>query len=80
MAVRPEKVSLGAAAATNSFQGRVDEVVYIGTDTHYRVRMPGGQALRAREQNNQPGSRPVAQVGDEVTVVFATASARVLEE
>jgi spermidine/putrescine transport system ATP-binding protein len=80
VAVRPEKVSLGQPAAVNSFKGRVDEVVYIGTDTHYRVRLPGGQALRAREQNNQAGSQAVAQVGDEVTVVFATAAARVLVE
>ena len=80
VAVRPEKVSLGQAAPVNSFAGRVDEVVYIGTDTHYRVRLPGGQALRAREQNNQAGSQPVAQVGDEVIVVFATAAARVLVE
>jgi spermidine/putrescine transport system ATP-binding protein len=80
VAVRPEKVELGQAGLGNIFQGRVDEVVYIGTDTHYRVRLPGGQALRARRQNSRAQSLPVAQVGDEVTVSFATAAARVLAE
>jgi len=80
VAVRPEKVSLGRNGVPNSFQGRVDEVVYIGTDTHYRVRLAGGQAIRAREQNGQADSRAVAQVGDEVTIGFVTAAARVLVE
>jgi len=80
VAIRPEKVSLGQTGLDNSFQGRVDEVVYIGTDTHYRVRLPGGQALRARQQNSHSESQPLAAVGDEVTVGFATAAARVLAE
>jgi spermidine/putrescine transport system ATP-binding protein len=80
VAVRPEKVGLGQTGAVNCFSGRVEEVVYIGTDTHYRVRLAGGQAIRAREQNDQADSRPVAQVGDEVTVAFATPAARVLVE
>jgi spermidine/putrescine transport system ATP-binding protein len=80
VAVRPEKVGLGQAGLGNSFQGRVDEVVYIGTDTHYRVRLPGGQALRARQQNSLAHNLPAAAVGDEVVVGFAPASARVLAE
>ena len=80
VAIRPEKVGLGKTGETNTFQGRVDEVVYIGTDTHYRVRLPGGQALRAREQNDHADSLPLAQVGDEVTVGFGTTAARVLVE
>ena len=83
VAVRPEKMALvtnPTDAAVNTFPGRVDEVVYIGTDTHYRVRLAGGQAVRAREQNNQADSRALAQVGDQVSVAFATASARVLLE
>jgi len=78
VAVRPEKVGLGRADGANVFRGTVDEVVYIGTDTHYRVRLPGGAAVRAREQNGAADSRPVAQVGDEVTIAFPTAAARVL--
>jgi spermidine/putrescine transport system ATP-binding protein len=78
VAVRPEKVGLGRSEGANVFRGTVDEVVYIGTDTHYRVRLPGGSAIRAREQNGAADSRPVAQVGDEVTIAFPAAAARVL--
>jgi spermidine/putrescine transport system ATP-binding protein len=81
VAVRPEKMHINAAhLPENSFTGRVLSVVYIGTDTHYGVSAPGGQQVRVREQNNMPGSRPLANVGDEVTVSFASAAGRILTE
>jgi spermidine/putrescine transport system ATP-binding protein len=93
VAVRPEKLHLhlgdghvgdghGADApagpALNTLPGEVIEVVYIGTDTHYNVRLPGGQKLRVREQNTDPASRPVAQPGQPVTVSFVPLAARLL--
>jgi len=52
VAVRPEKVRLNAEVKDgNNLKGRVEEVIYIGTDTHYGVRFPGGQKARVREQN-----------------------------
>src|SRR5512135_283759 len=81
VAVRPEKMHINAAhLPENSFTGRVLSVVYIGTDTHYGVSAPGGQQVRVREQNNMPGSRPLADVGAEVTVSFAAAAGRILTE
>jgi len=81
VAVRPEKMHINATdLPENAFQGRVQSVVYIGTDTHYAVSVPGGQQVRVREQNNMPGSRPLANVGDEVTVSFAAAAGRILTE
>jgi len=80
VAIRPEKMQLGPREAANIFLGRVEDVVYIGTDTHYGVRLAGGQRARVREQNTAPGSKPVAQQGDEVTVTFVAAAARVLTE
>ena len=53
-------------------------MVYIGTDTQYAVRLPGGHSLRVREQNTDPASRPLAQRGDAVTVSFVPQAARVL--
>jgi hypothetical protein len=58
----------------------VDEVVDIGTDTHYRVQLPGAQAVRVREQNTHPDSRRLASVGQAVRVSFPAAAARVLTE
>jgi len=81
VAVRPEKMHINAAdLPENAFQGRVLSVVYIGTDTHYAVSVPGGQQVRVREQNNMPGSRPLAEVGAEVMVSFAAAAGRILTE
>ena len=89
VAVRPEKMHIMAASAatvggtpdrTNHLEGRVVSIVYIGTDTHYGVRLQDDQVVRVREQNNTPGSRPVAAEGDMVDVSFATEAARVLTE
>jgi spermidine/putrescine transport system ATP-binding protein len=85
VAVRPEKMHLHPGApsesgAANQLRGRVANVIYIGTDTHYEVRLPGDEHIRVREQNDQPGSRPLAHEGDEVTVSFSAEAARVLME
>ena len=83
VAVRPEKMHVNATSTDhieNTFKGRVINVVYIGTDTHYGIEIPGGQRVRVREQNNMPGSRPLAGVGDEVAVSFAAAAGRILTE
>jgi spermidine/putrescine transport system ATP-binding protein len=81
VAVRPEKMHITASAKLdNAFKGRVISVVYIGTDTHYGVRIANDQLVRVREQNNMPGSRPLAQQGDELTVSFEAAAARILTE
>jgi len=78
VAVRPEKVLLRSENGANAFRGRVDEVVYIGTDTHYGVRLTGDHKVRVREQNTDPASRPLAQTGDDVALSFPSAAARVL--
>ncbi len=85
VAVRPEKVHLftnGTAPAQemNIFRGRMAEVIYIGTDTHYSVLFANGQKVRVRGQNADPISRPMAQTDDEVTIAFAQNAARVLTE
>jgi spermidine/putrescine transport system ATP-binding protein len=83
LAVRPEKMHVNATGIReleNAFRGRVINVVYIGTDTHYGVELAGSQKVRVREQNSMPGSRPLANVGEEVTVSFAIAAGRILTE
>jgi spermidine/putrescine transport system ATP-binding protein len=82
VAVRPEKMHIRSGTRLpNWFEGRVANVVYIGTDTHYTVSLPGDQLVRVREQNDMPGySRPLANVGDRVWVGFAIESARILTE
>jgi spermidine/putrescine transport system ATP-binding protein len=60
--------------------GRIEEAIYIGTDTRYRVTLPGGSSLVVRVQNF--GSRydtPFA-VGDQVYVHWPTENAQILTE
>jgi spermidine/putrescine transport system ATP-binding protein len=81
VAVRPEKLHLNAASPEgNSLQGRVEEVIYIGTDTHYGVRFTGGQKARVREQNATQAHKEMARTGDQVNVSFTQNSPRVLTE
>jgi len=79
--MRPEKLGIRPwQGADNIYDGRVEEVVYIGTDTHYTVVLAGDQRLRVREQNDDPYSRPLAGIGDAVKVYCDEVSARVLTE
>jgi spermidine/putrescine transport system ATP-binding protein len=81
VAVRPEKMHINPdKPLDNQFRGRVVSMVYIGTDTHYGVKIANDQVVRVREQNNMPGSRPLAQPGDELVVGFDVAAARILTE
>ena len=79
--VRPEKMHLRPSAdEINQLTGRVTDIVYIGTDTHYGLVLNGGQAIRVREQNYSPESRLLAREGEEVIVRFSVDAARVLTE
>ena len=81
VAVRPEKLSLNHEMKTgNTLKGHVEEVIYIGTDTHYGVRFNGSHKVRVREQNITQAHKEIAKTGDEVTVSFTTNSPRILTE
>ncbi|HAV78046.1 MAG TPA: spermidine/putrescine ABC transporter ATP-binding protein [Anaerolineae bacterium] len=81
VAVRPEKLRLNhEIEGGNNLKGRVEDVIYIGTDTHYGVRFPGGHKLRVREQNIKQSQKELARADDEVTVGFSTTSPRLLTE
>ena len=81
VAVRPEKLRLNSEIADgNNIKGRVEDVIYIGTDTHYGVRFSGGQKARVREQNLSQARKAIAKIGEEVTVSFTRTSPRLLTE
>jgi len=81
VAVRPEKLRLNSEVKDgNNLKGRVEDVIYIGTDTHYGVRFAGGQKVRIREQNVNQGYQQLFSPGTEVTVSFTHASPRILTE
>ncbi len=60
VAVRPEKITIqreDPSLGNNCCQGTIENVVYIGTDTNYVVRLDSGRTLRVREQNAAPSLR-----------------------
>ena len=81
VAVRPEKLRLNTELKDgNNLKGHVENVIYIGTDTHYGVVFPGGQKARVREQNLTQANKEIAKVGDEVTASFTRTAPRLLTE
>ena len=53
--VRPEKIRIAeqlGAGAVNSCAGVVDDIVYLGSTTHHRVRTPGGDVITVLRQND----------------------------
>ena len=70
---RPERVFLGpdADGMPNRFRGTVDDAVYVGEATRYRIALPGGECVTARRQN--VGDDTALTVGAEVWVGFRAA-------
>ncbi|MBV6395679.1 MAG: Spermidine/putrescine import ATP-binding protein PotA [Anaerolineales bacterium] len=79
--VRPERLHLNEPFENgNNLKGRVEEVIYIGTDTQYGVRFSERHKVRVREQNATQAQKEIARRGDEVIVSFTSASPRLLTE
>jgi len=85
VAVRPEKVRLvpvEAPEANGLLHGRIEEVIYIGTDTFYVVRVSDDTTIRVRSQNdrNRLDGGLLLPVGTPVSLTWATDAARILTE
>jgi spermidine/putrescine transport system ATP-binding protein len=86
VAVRPEKVRLlpePPRGDCNAFPGRVEQVVYVGTDTRFRVRLSDSVSLDIREQNviSSPDEEAYyADTGDPVYVCWLYDAGRVLTD
>jgi spermidine/putrescine transport system ATP-binding protein len=87
VSIRPEKISLfhfdQAPAADGlliaSIPGRIQQAIYLGTDTRYLVQVSGGVNLVARLQNMN-GTENRFHPGDTVEVRWDAHHARVLKE
>ncbi|WJN59330.1 ABC transporter ATP-binding protein [Pseudomonas sp. SO81] len=76
LAIRPERVAL---SETGNLAGEVEEVVYIGTDTLYLLRVAGQSGFRVRQQN-RCGARRMLERGAPVRLDVPAAAIRVLSE
>ncbi|MEZ4618237.1 MAG: ABC transporter ATP-binding protein [Caldilineaceae bacterium] len=85
IAIRPEKIFLGGGEAPtdleNAYSGQVEEIIYIGTDTYYHVRLPGEVLIVARQQNQDyTGTAAMLAAGDKAYVAWRAHNASLLTE
>ena len=79
--IRPEKVVLTKLNQDGHFKlaGTLEDIVYLGTDTRYVVRLTSGETLVARIQNtSERGLGGDYDIGERVNVSWSPKDARVL--
>jgi spermidine/putrescine transport system ATP-binding protein len=77
VAVRPEHAT--AVKTGGQLPGAVENVVYLGTDTHIHIKLDGGGNFTVRQQNMRSQSCGF-QVGERVGVQIAADAAQVLKD
>jgi len=77
--VRPEHAEVVAKPAAGVLAGRLDNIVYFGTDTHYHIDLDTGGAFTVRMQNLR-GSESGFSVGDKVGIAFKTDAVQALRD
>ncbi|KMW58604.1 Putrescine transport ATP-binding protein PotA [Candidatus Rhodobacter oscarellae] len=66
--VRPEHLGIAAPQGNETeLLGQIENLVYLGTDTHFHLRLAQGPTLVARRQND-PAEQARFAVGDQVAV------------
>ncbi len=82
LVIRPEKVNISSSKPTpnNHWQGIIEESVYLGTDTRYRVRLTDHIVLTIRQQNLQRFQSQPYRVGESVYVVVSPENISILKE
>ncbi len=78
LTVRPEKISLHSRQLDGAVAGQIEELVYIGTDTRYQVRVSEGSRLVVRVQNSGSADQAGFRQGDRVYLTWDPAVARIL--
>jgi spermidine/putrescine transport system ATP-binding protein len=77
--VRPEHADLIADVSKSTVSGTLANVVYFGTDTHYHVKLDGGDNFIVRYQNSRSGA-VTFETGAKVGIVFEDDGARILRD
>ncbi len=77
--VRPEHSDIVKADDRADLHGRLENVVYFGTDTHFHVVIDGGTPFIVRQQNSRSGGMGF-QPGDAVGVLLEQHAAQVLKD
>ena len=76
--IRPEKIRLSANSGGDALAGKIEQGVYLGESTQWKVRIDCGQELTVVEQNREPLESITSRVGESVSVSWEPSSAVVL--
>ena len=79
LAVRPERAQIIADDSEAPLAGVIDNLVYLGTDTHFHLRLDGGDAFIVRAQNIGGGGSNFA-TGDRVGIRLGNDAAQILKD
>ena len=77
--VRPEHAALAEERGGGGLPAVVENAVFVGTDTHYHLRLAGGEAFVVRRQNVSADLAPVA-VGARLQVLLGEHAVQVLRD
>jgi len=77
--VRPEHAEIAPVSREGKLQGVLDQIVYLGTDTHYRMTLDSGENFILRQQN-RPNGPSSFTAGDRIGLVLAEGTAQVLKD
>ncbi len=77
--VRPEHADLVHLSKKATLSGKLSNIVYFGTDTHYHVALKGGGEFVVRQQNSQSTLNDFKQ-GASVGVMIEDGAAQVLKD
>ena len=77
--VRPEHSRIAVDGEQAPLRGRVVNIVYFGTDTHYHLRLPDDTEFMVRQQNRRDSTGGIA-VGDERGITLGEDALQVLTD
>jgi len=79
LAIRPERADLCPPDEAGALRAAVEDVIYVGSETTFHLRLAGGTRLRVRVPNRDGALRDLAP-GDAVGVRIPRDAVRVLED
>ena len=77
--VRPEHARVVSAGTKSALSGIIENIVYLGTDTHFHVKLADGSLFIVRQQNSRSGPCGFDK-GESVGVDIASDVAQILKD
>lgn len=77
--VRPEHAAITEEPDQGTISGMVENVVYFGTDTHFHLRLDGGEEFVIRRQNRRDSMEALTR-GARAGILIGDDSAQVLKD